>query len=118
MTASDDAMLIGHLAKRGCDLTKHREVGVHFNASSEVVADDISRDLRAEGWGPKIFFHRDEWLVASLGKRMVVNEQNISRLRHSCEDLAIRHGAIYHGWQASLDPGMGVEWRAAFRGHS
>jgi hypothetical protein len=109
MTASDDAMLIGHLAKRGCDLTRHREVGVHFHASSEVVADDILRDLRAEGWDPEIFFHRDEWLVAGLGKWMAVNEQSISRLRHSCEDLAIRHGAIYYGWQASLDAGMDVE---------
>jgi hypothetical protein len=110
MTEADDASLIASLAERGCDLTKQREVGVHFHASSPDAAGAIARELSADGWAdPAIFDIGDEWVVAAGGKWIVVSDANIAEVRRISEDLASRTGVTYHGWQARLDPGMDVE---------
>jgi hypothetical protein len=109
MTESDDAMLIRHLVDRGCDLTKQREVGIHFDVPSQEIAEAIARDLRTDGWDPSIFTLPDQCVVSADGKWLVVSEESIAELRRSAADLASRHGVTYHGWQANLDPGMRVE---------
>jgi hypothetical protein len=109
MTEADDASLIASLAARGCDLAKRREVGLHFNAPSEKVAQAIADELRADGWDSEIIAFGDEWLVAGFGKRLVVSEASIAYVRRWSDELANRLGATYHGWQASLDHGMDVQ---------
>jgi hypothetical protein len=102
-------MQVRRLADRGCDLTKRRGVGIHFDVPSQEIAEAIARDLRTDGWDPNILTLPDQYVVSADGKWMVVSEENIAELRRSAADLATRHGATYHGWQANLDPGMGVE---------
>jgi hypothetical protein len=108
MTEEGDARLIGSLAERGCDLSKSRPVGIHFNASSEAAAEAVASELEAEGWEPHIFALSGEWFVSGVGRRVVVSVESIAELRLSSEDLASRSGVTYYGWQADLDPGMDV----------
>jgi hypothetical protein len=108
MTVADDADLIARLVDRGCDLTRTRQVGVHFDTRSHEVAEAVSGDLRANGWEPEVSQLRNEWLVSADRGWMVVTAESIAELRRTSEELANRHGATFHGWQASLDPGMSI----------
>ena len=72
------------------------------------MAEALADDLRAFGWEPEIFYLQDEWHVAADGRSMLVSHESIAELRRSAEDLAAQHGAVYHGWQTSLDPGMSI----------
>ena len=93
---------------RGCDLTTQRHIGVHFRATSEEAAEAVARELRNNGWDPRILALGDEWAVARLGKRIVVSATSIAGVRQWSEHFASRLGVTYHGWQASLDPGLDV----------
>jgi len=108
MNDAGDARLIGNLIARGCDMTEPRQVGIHFYAPAKDRAEALAAVLDAEGLEPHIFEREGEWLVAGLKKWMIVSQETIAELRQSSEDLAKRHGATFHGWQASLDPGMDV----------
>jgi Regulator of ribonuclease activity B len=102
-TAADDR-LIEHLRASGSDLTKSREVGVHFDAVSDDIANALAAQLRIEGWTVTVTRLESEWLVSGTEKWMLVTAEEIGRLRGEMERTALLNDAAFEGWQAGSVP--------------
>lgn len=79
-----------------------------FNLPGALAACD---ELRTLGW-PRASVDEevtgdDLWHVYTSGRRDLVSEAAITRLRLEMEDLAERHGGIFDGWDVT---GRGLGW--------
>jgi hypothetical protein len=103
---ASDARFIQRLAEAGCDLSKSRHVGIHFDAPTVEAANAVINALSSEPdllRDPEVFAHADAWHVYSETS-MVVSEATMVALRQRTEAIAAAAGAVYAGWQTTTVP--------------
>jgi hypothetical protein len=103
---ASDARFIQRLTEAGCDFSKSRHVGVHFDAATVKAANAVIKALSSEPdllRDPEVFAHTDAWLVYSE-TWMLVTETTIAALRQRMEGIAATAGGVYAGWQTSAVP--------------
>jgi hypothetical protein len=100
------------LARTHRALDTERPVTVFFSFTfNRTGALAACEELRGLGW-PEADADEEAtddecWHVYGLGRRLVLSEVSITRLRTEMEDLAERHGGTFDGWDVT---GVGLRW--------
>jgi hypothetical protein len=106
----DDHEKLGFAQKHGA-LDTERPVSVFFSFTFNLPgARKASDELDTFGW-PDVSFDEEStgdecWHVWGLGRRLILNEVSITRLRTEMESLAERHGGTFDGWDVTGGPGL------------
>jgi hypothetical protein len=109
LTADDRTKL--ELARVQGALDTERPVSVFFSFIFNLTGTRSACDeLEALGWrgvGADEEFTGDEcWHVSGVGRRLVLNDESIIRLRAEMEELAERHGGTFDGWDVTASGGL------------
>jgi hypothetical protein len=107
--ADGDQMILDQLAGMGEDLTHPREIVHYLYFPTQEAARTVAGALREDGFTaepqPAANAHEhppNPWLVLATG-RCVVNEQSLTQLRDSLEELAESMGGEYDGWETAVE---------------
>ena len=103
-----DQRVIGLLKREDADPSQRRELLHYLYLPSESAANQVSRDLLADGYTVEMrkASNADQnppnpWLVLA---RIVtlINDENVERARNRLTELTSRYGGEYDGWEAAV----------------
>ena len=98
-----DAQTLVQMAKAGADLSKPTEVINYLYLPVQASAEAAGNELRSAGFDVTVrpAAKGSDWLA--LAKiQLVPNQPNIKLLRDRFEELAVRFGGEFDGWEAAI----------------
>jgi hypothetical protein len=96
-----DELVLGHLARLGCDPSQPRETRHFLYLPEQPGAEAVAHALAVDGWSTSVERSEGAWLVVATRARTLTLDV-VRETRARLAALASEHGGLYDGWEAPI----------------
>jgi hypothetical protein len=94
-----DELVLGHLARLGCNPLEPRETRHFLYLPAHGGAEAVACALETDGWSTSVERSEGAWLVVATRAHTLTVEL-VRETRARLAALATEHGGLYDGWEA------------------